>query len=57
MKYINEILAVIVSLMLIIGSLCVLPTLAKVIICMGAILYGLENLVKIFKRLYEKSKI
>lgn len=56
MKYINEILAIIVSLMMIIGSLCILPMLAKVVICVVAILYGLWNIVGIFEKIHKGDK-
>lgn len=56
MKYINEILAITLAIMLIIASTCILPMLGKVIFILTAILYGLENFVNIFKKLHENTK-
>lgn len=55
MKHINEILAIIVSLMLIIGSLCILPMLAKVAVCVVAILYGTWSFVSIFEKIHKED--
>lgn len=55
MKHINEILSIIISLILIIASLCMLPILVKAIFCVSAILYGIWNFVSIFEKIHKED--